>query len=95
MSSIDSIARDYEQVSQLIADAILRRTNPVADEMSENEARKAYGTRWLNDKLDRGLVEFVRRGNKKIYSRHRLDCLRAAEKEHAGLILKSIKGGQS
>lgn len=40
MSSIDSIARDYEQVSQLIADAILRRTNPVADEMSENEARK-------------------------------------------------------
>lgn len=95
MSSIDTIARDYEQVSQLIADAILRRTNPVADEMSEHEARKAYGTRWLNDKLDRGLVEFVRRGNKKIYSRHRLDCLKAAEKENAGLILKSIKGGQS
>lgn len=87
-SSIDILARDYENLSAIIADSIIRRTNPVADEISETEAQKAYGTRWLNRMRDSGLAEFTRRGNRKMYSRHRLDCLRAAEAEHARLVLR-------
>jgi hypothetical protein len=37
---------------------------------------------------DAGLAEFARIGNKKVYSRHQLDCLKAAEREQARLIMK-------
>lgn len=87
-SSIEAMANDFATFTELIADAVLRKTHPAADEMSENEAQKAYGTRWLNRMRDSGLAEFTRRGNRKIYSRHQLDCLRAAETEHARLIIK-------
>ncbi len=92
MSSIESLTRSYEELSTLIADAILRRTSPVSDELSENEAQRLYGARWLNRMRDSGLAEFRRSGNKKIYSRHRLDCLKAGEAEHARLILKDVRG---
>lgn len=88
--SIDILARDYESLSNLIADSILRKTSPVSDEISENEAQKAYGTRWLNRMRDSGLAGYTRVGNRKIYSRHRLDCLKAAEREQARLILKEV-----
>ena len=41
MNSIEHIAANFEQVSILIADAIIARTNPVKDDMSENEAQDA------------------------------------------------------
>lgn len=90
MNSIEHIAANFEQVSILIADAIIARTNPVKDDMSENEAQEAYGTRWLNTMRDKGLATFSRIGNKKIYSRHQLDCLRAAEREQARLVFKKV-----
>lgn len=52
MSSIEFLAQNYEQVSELIAGAIVRRVKPVDDELSESEAQKAYGTRWLNRMRD-------------------------------------------
>lgn len=88
MSSLETLARDYAQLSELIADAILRRTSPVSDEISESEAQKAYGTRWLNRMRDGGLAEYSRCGNKKLYSRHQLDCLKAAERESARLVMR-------
>lgn len=90
MNSISVLAKQYAELSELIADAILRRTSPVSDELSESEAKKAYGTRWLNRMRDEGLAQFQRKGNKKIFSRHQLDCLLSAEKEHARLILRSV-----
>jgi hypothetical protein len=45
MSSIEVLSRDYAQVSELIAGAIIKKMKPVDDELSENEAQKAYGTR--------------------------------------------------
>lgn len=89
MSSIELLAQNYEQVSELIAGAIVRRVKPVDDELSEREAQKAYGTRWLNRMRDAGLAKFTRIGNKKIYSRLQLDCLKAAEREQAKLIIKN------
>lgn len=88
MSSIEVLSRDYAQVSELIAGAIIKKMKPVDDELSENEAQKAYGTRWLNRMRDAGLAQFARIGNKKVYSRHQLDCLKAAEREQARLIMK-------
>lgn len=90
MSSIENIARNYEQISSLIADAIIARVSPVKDDLTENEAREAFGTRWLNSMCEKGLATFTRRGNRKIYSRHKLECLRAGEREHAELIFKKI-----
>ncbi len=90
MNSIAIIAQQCVELSEVIADAILRRTSPVSDELSEAEAKKAYGTRWLNRMRDEGLAKFRWKGNKKIFSRHQLDCLLYAEKEHARLVLKGM-----
>ena len=77
-----------ETFSNLIADAILKRTSPVKDDMSEREAKAAYGTRWLRRVKEEGLAESHRIGGKVIYSRHQLDCIRAAERQHARLIIR-------
>ncbi len=91
MNSISVLAKQYAELSEMIADAILRRTSPVSDELSEAEAKKAYGTRWLNRMRDEGLATFHRKGNRKMFSRHQLDCLQAAERENARIILKTIE----
>lgn len=80
-----------ETFSNLVADAILKRTSPVKDDMSEREAKAAYGTRWLRQKREEGLADAHRIGGRVIYSRHQLDCLRAAERQHAKLLLKEIR----
>lgn len=84
----------YEEnvaMSELIADAIIKRTQPMKDDMSERQAEKAYGTRWLRAMTQRGLAEWHRVGGRKVFSRHQLDCLRQAERRHASLVLKSIE----
>lgn len=88
METIKSLTEQAEMLSTLVADAILKRTNPVSDDLSEREAKKAYGTRWLNAMRNEGLADCHRIGNKNIFSRHQLDCLRAAERMHTKLILK-------
>lgn len=86
MDSLQLYAEDAQQMSELIADAILKRTQPVSDDLSENEARAAYGRRWLDDKVKKGLAEYSRIGNRKIFSRHQLDCLRFAERKRAEIV---------
>lgn len=90
MDSLQLYAEDAQQMSELIADAILKRTQPVTDDLSENEARTAYGRRWLDDKVKRGLAEYSRIGNKKVFSRHQLDCLRFAERKRAEIVRRTI-----
>lgn len=68
-------------LSDLIADAIVKRTNPVEDEISRNQADKLYGAAWMRKAVESGQVKGIRRGSGKtskiIYSRHQLNCLRA------------------
>lgn len=88
METIRDLMEQAETFSNLVADAILKRTNPVKDDLSEREAKAAYGTRWLRRMREEGLAEAHRIGGKVVYSRHQLDCLRAAERRHAQLIIR-------
>ncbi len=91
METVRSLMEDAMTFSNLVADAILKRTAPVKDDMSEREAKAAYGTRWLRQMREAGLADAHRIGGRMIYSRHQLDCLRAAERQHAKLLLKEIR----
>lgn len=82
--------RLYEEMSGLIADAIIRRLHPVQDDISENQALKEYGEKWLKRMKQEGLAEFHRIGNKNIFSRHQLNCLREAERQHARHVFREI-----
>lgn len=91
METIRSLMEDAMTFSNLVADAILKRTAPVKDDMSEREAKAAYGTRWLRQMREAGLADAHRIGGRMIYSRHQLDCLRAAERQHTKLLIKEIR----
>lgn len=80
-----------ETFSNLVADAIIKKTSPVKDDLSERQAAKAYGTRWLRAMKEKGLADVHRIGGKWCYSRHQLDCLRAAERQHATLVFRDEK----
>lgn len=90
MESVKNIMNELEQCSNLIADAIIRKASPFEDDITENQARKAYGDKWLRKMKKEGLAKFTRIGNRIIYSRHQLDCLREAEREHARLVFNTI-----
>lgn len=82
---------EARELSTLIADAVILRTAPVQDDMSERQAAQAYGVRWLREMRRQGLADAHRIGGRIVYSRHQLDCLRAAERRHAELVLRDIK----
>jgi len=85
--TIRTLMEQAETFSELVADAIIKKTAPVKDDISERQAAAAYGARWLRKMKEQGLAEPHYIGNKLVYSRHQLDCLRAAERQHAQLIL--------
>lgn len=77
-------------LSDIVADAILKKTSPVKDDLSEREAKAAYGSGWMKKMRKEGLADCHRIGNRVVYSRHQLDCLRIAERQHAQLIFKTL-----
>ena len=83
--------RLYEEMSGLIADAIIRRLHPVRDDISENQALKEYGEKWLKRMKREGLAEYRKVGNRNVFSRHQLDCLREAERLHARLVFSAVR----
>lgn len=91
MDTVRDLMERAETLSNLIADAIIKKTSPVKDDLSEREAKAAYGSRWLRQMRTEGLADVCRIGGKVIYSRHQLDCLRAAERRRAELIINNIK----
>ena len=82
MDSVRTIMTELETCSNLIADAIIRKTSPVEDDISEHQAKKAYGVRWIQKMRRYGLAEAHRVGGRILYSRHQLNCLREAERQH-------------
>ena len=88
METVRDLMEQAEMLSNLVADAILKKTAPVQDDLSEREAKKAYGTRWILAMKEQGLADAHRINGKWVYSRHQLDCLRAAERRHAELIFR-------
>ena len=90
MESVKQIMNELEQCSDLIAEAIIKKTQPYEDDISENQSRKAYGIKWLRKMKAEGLAKYARVGGRVLYSRHQLDCLRAAEREQAKLIFRKL-----
>ena len=84
--TISTLAEKAEAFSDLVADAIIKKTQPMKDDMSKRQAQMAYGAWWLKKMTEQGLAKAYRVDGKWIYSRHQLDCLRAAERHHADLI---------
>ena len=85
--------RDMESVRDImqeLADAIIRKTIPFNDDISESQARELYGDKWLRRMKRSGLAEYNRVGNRNVFSRHQLNCLRQAEREHAKLVFARI-----
>lgn len=79
---------ELEECSNLIADAIIRRTIPYEDDISESQARELYGDKWIRKMKRYGMAKYHRIGRRNVYSRHQLDCLRQAEREEAKIISK-------
>ena len=91
MESVRDIMTELETCSNLIADAIIRKTTPVEDDISEHQAKKAYGVRWIVKMRRYGLAEAHRVGGRILYSRHQLNCLREAERQHDEIFLSKRK----
>lgn len=75
-------------LSDIIADAIIKRTCPVQDDLSERQAETLYGARWLRKMKQAGIAQCNKIGGKNIYSRHQLNSIRVAEREQARIISK-------
>lgn len=90
METINEILHELEEFSSLIASAIIRETTPYKDDISENQARIAYGAKWLRKMKADGLAKHARVGGRVLYSRHQLNCLREAERTQARLITHEL-----
>lgn len=88
METIRDIMEQASMLSELVADAILKKTAPVKDDISERQAMSAYGSKWLKRMKEDGLAKSHRIGGRVLYSRHQLDCLRVAERKIARLLIK-------
>lgn len=82
MENYRETLRILNECAELIAAAIIKKTHPCKDDISENEAKKRYGSKWLKRRREMGLIERNYIGNRIIYSIHELECVKAAEKEY-------------
>ena len=91
MESVKHIMNELEQCSNLIADAIIRKTSPHEDDITERQAKEAYGDKWLRKMKGLGLAKYTKIGGRNIYSRHQLNCLRQAERDNATVIFRKMQ----
>lgn len=68
------------EAADLVADCIMRRVMPRADDLTAREAYKAYGRAWVERAVAEHLIAPTYQGNKTIYSRAELDALRVCER---------------
>ena len=80
--TVSELMASLETIADLIAGAIVKKVMPVQDDITENQAKKAYGDRWLRKMKRYGLAKSCRVGSRIIYSRSQLDALRIAERDH-------------
>lgn len=87
MNTLATLFCDLVTASDLIADAIVKRTCPVEDEISTSEAYALYGRRWVEERLRQGFLHRSRISNRLVFSRHELKCLRVSERIERDRIL--------
>lgn len=81
------------RVSGIVADEIMRRMNPVSDQLSQAQAWKIYGKAFVRSAERSGLLTVSSIGNRKVFSKTELDAYLEASNLSAnkvsGVILNS------
>ena len=88
MTALLQIIDDIPEFSRLIALEIKRNLEPEEDELSQNEAHKTYGRRWIEKWVERGQLHPQYHGAKKMYSRSEIERVKAKENITAKLIIR-------
>lgn len=92
MTTTGRRAEDILREVELISATLVSILNPKADEISQREAGREFGVRWILVNTENGNLSYRTNGtgpnSKKIYSRKQIACLRAAEVEAANAILR-------
>ena len=78
-------------LTEAVADVIISRCMPLSEEISESQARKCYGDKWLRKQMKYGLVRPEKRGVMNVVRRSDLDRLRKQERTPALIIFKPKK----
>lgn len=76
-SKIKDRTFSYEElmmISSLVADELIRRLQPVKDDISQREARELYGKAVVSAAENSGLVKVRMIGNRKLFSRRELNA---------------------
>ena len=74
----------------LIADAIVKKTCPVMDDISENQAIERYGSKWIKLYKERKGITPHRIGKRIVFSIHELNCLKVAERDNYEAIMRAL-----
>ena len=61
MPDVITISEELMSCTDIIAAAIIRQTCPVKDELSERQAQKMFGSRWLMARKDDGSADYTLR----------------------------------
>ena len=89
--------RVIEECTELVILAIAKKTCPVKDDLSEHQAYELYGRKWLKTRVAWKVIARHRIGNRIIYSRHEIECVKAAEKDYSAdfdRIYRQNEGGE-
>ncbi len=77
----EGVRESYDELlrmTSLLADAIIQRMDPVKDELSQREAVRIYGDRFVRRAVSDGCVCPKSVANRKVYSRRELNAYRYA-----------------
>lgn len=86
MDATTILFQNLTTMTELIADAVVKRVYPLKDELSTREAYATYGRAWVMKMEEEGRIRGRRVGGKVVFSRHSLDCLLAVELSEARAI---------
>ena len=80
----------FRRCAGLVADAIIKKTCPYQDDISEHQANERYGKDWLRFHRKNKNIKYHVVGRRYLYSVHELNCLQAAERDNYEAIMKTI-----
>lgn len=92
----NEIARNIRESALLGALAVNAFHGYKEDDISENQAYRLYGKKWIDDRKERGQLHFQRVGatskSAKYYSRFEIESLKRAEKYIRECVLPDLAG---
>lgn len=90
----EEILLAMERCSHLIVAAIIKKTRPYEDDITEHQARLRYDRKWLKKMKAWGYIHSHYVGNRIIYSIFEIECAKVAADDHTAAFLKVLHGGK-